>query len=391
LPQERPVKKNHRWLAVWTVFTLALLACRVGASPVGMPPTQAPSPIIFAPTLAAPLPADVMPNQDVLVGLYERVNPGIVAIRVLTEQGGGLGSGFVFDMDGYVVTNAHVVEGQTYLEVDFPNGLKVRGELVATDLDSDLAVIKVSVPADQLHPLALADSHLVRVGQTVVAIGNPFGLSGTMTVGIVSGVGRTLASLREAPGGAFFTAAGILQTDAAINPGNSGGPLLNLNGEVIGLNRAIRTDSFNQDGEPTNSGVGFAVSSNIIRRVVPGLIQNGAYDYPYIGVTCLSEITLLQQEALGLPQSIGAYVTSVTAGGPAEKAGLRKGERESSIGGLYAGGDLIIAVDGIEVRQFNDVISYMILHKSPGDTMQLTVLRDGKEVVEIQLTLEKRP
>jgi 2-alkenal reductase len=325
-----------------------------------------------------------------LTTIYEAVNPGVVSIRVLTELGDGLGSGFVFDKEGHIITNYHVVEGETDLEVDFPSGLKVRGEVIGLDPDSDLAVIKVDAPPEALYPLPLGDSDQVKVGQTVVAIGNPFGLSGTMTVGIVSGLGRTLESMRAAPGGNFFTAGGIIQTDAAINPGNSGGPLLNLNGEVIGVNRAIRTNNFTTEGEPTNSGIGFAIASNIVRRVVPVLISAGQIDYPYMGISSLPEVTLLQQEALGLPRATGAYVTNITPGSPAEKASLRAGQQSTSIDGLYAGGDLIIAVDGREIRQFNDLIGYLITYKSPGDTITLTVLREGAEI-QVQMTLDKRP
>jgi 2-alkenal reductase len=341
--------------------------------------------------LSAPIAPDVLSSREGLVALYERVNPGVVSIGVLTSDGGGQGSGFVIDMEGHIVTNYHVVAGETDLEIDFPSGFKVRGEVIGTDLDSDLAIIKVDAPADELHPLPLGDSDQVKVGQTVVAIGNPFGLNGTMTVGIVSGLGRTLASLRVAPTGSnFFTAAGIIQTDAAINPGNSGGPLLNLNGEVIGINRAIRTDATNDVGQPTNTGVGFAICSNIVRRVVPGLISEGHYDYPYLGITSLSELSLLQQEALDLPQSTGAYVTSITRGSPAEEAGLIGDRASASDITLRGGGDLIIAVDGRPVRTFNDLIEYLFMNKSPGDNIQLTVLRNGVETY-VDLTLGRRP
>ncbi len=285
------------------------------------------------PTLAVATPVTIPisasnPNltadQDLLVRLYDAVSPGVVLIQQVGETGSGLGSGFVYSPEGYVVTNYHVVEGATDLEVDFPSGYKTRGIVQATDLDSDLAVIKVDAPADQLRPLPLGDSDNVKVGQTVVAIGNPFGLNGTMTQGIISAKGRTMDSLRQTDDGNYYSTGDMLQTDASINPGNSGGPLLNLNGEVIGLNRAIRTTGTNSDGEPVNSGIGFAVSVNIIKRVVPVLIANGSYDYPYLGISTPpgGDLSLLEREELGLNTTSGAYLIEVIAGGPAAEAGL---------------------------------------------------------------------
>jgi len=330
-------------------------------------------------------------SQNDLVSLYQRVSPGVVSISVSTDQGNALGSGFVYDGQGHVVTNYHVIEGASDLEVDFPSGFKAHGKVVGTDLDSDVAVIKVdNVPADQLHPLPLGDSSKLQVGQTVIAIGNPFGLAGTMTTGIVSAMGRTLESMRQTPGGQLFSAGDLIQTDAAINPGNSGGPLLNTAGEVIGINRAIRTNNSIAGGEPSNSGIGFAVSINIVKRVVPVLLESGQYDYPYLGITSQEELTLADQEALGLPQATGAYVTEVVPGGPADKAGMRGGTNPTDVQGLNAGGDLIIAVDGRPVRVFGDLLSYLMNNKSPGEQVVLTILRDNQQK-EVTLTLEKRP
>ncbi len=316
-------------------------------------------------------------TQDLLVALYEKVNDGVVSIRVISDQGGAQGSGFVYDDAGHVITNYHVVEGAQKVEVDFLSGFKAFAEVIGTDLDSDLAVLKVDAPSDVFHPIPLGDSDALKVGQTVVAIGNPFGYSGTMTVGIISGKGRTLDSMREASGGGFFTTGDILQTDAAINPGNSGGPLLNLNGEVVGINRAIQTTNFTMDGTPTSSGVGFAVASNIVRRVVPSLISDGKYDYPYMGISALPEITLLTQQELGLPQAWGVYVSSVTPDSPAEAAGVQEE-------------DIIIALDDVEVHDFGEMISYLFKSKQPGDTVTLTVLRNGRSQ-ELTMTLAKRP
>lgn len=350
--------------------------------PVASP---SPSPVSVAQPLVVP---DLVNSQDVLIQLYERSSPGVVSIQVLTEQGGGLGSGFVIDNEGHIITNLHVVEGMTDLEVDFPSGYKVRAEVIGTDNDSDIAVLKVEAPEEELHPLTLGDSDQLKVGQTVVAIGNPYGLSGTMTSGVVSALGRTLDSLHEAPGGGIFAAGDIIQTDAAINPGNSGGPLLNLSGEVIGVNRAIRLNP--ENGQLANSGIGFAISINIVKRVTPSLIENGAYDYPYLGITSLPELSLLRQEALGLPVAIGAYVTTVTPGGPADEAGLRGASKPTSLPNLLGGGDLILAIDGHRILTFDDMISYLFKHNSPGDTITLAVLRDGREM-EVELTLGKRP
>jgi S1-C subfamily serine protease len=211
-----------------------------------------------------------------------------------------------------------------------------------------------------------------------------------MTTGIVSSLGRTLTSLRTAPGGNFFTAGDIIQTDAAINPGNSGGPLLNLNGEVIGVNRAIETYNINVEADPINSGIGFAIAINSVKRVVPSLISQGSYDYPYLGITSLSEINLLQQEALGLSQSNGAYVTSITPNSPADHAGLRGGNEETKIVNLYSGGDLIIAIDGRPIMTFSDLLTYLIQEKSPGDIVTFTILR-GEQEIQLELTLGKRP
>lgn len=396
------MKKSTKTLLLIAAFIATLLACQslsnLSLLPNNLSNTTQDTPLAqtslslpVSSGLASTPPApDLIALQDTLVNLYQKVNPGVVSIRVLTESGDGLGSGFVYDEQGHILTNYHVIEGQTDLEIDFPSGYKTRGKVIGTDTDSDLAVLKVEAPKEEIHPLPLGDSSQVKVGQTVAAIGNPFGLSGTMTLGIISAKGRTLESLREAPGGGRFTAGDILQTDAAINPGNSGGPLLNLNGEVIGINRAIRTLNFTLTEEPVNSGVGFAIAINIAKRVVPALISEGQYDYPYLGITSMNDIGLIEQEALGLPRSTGAYVISVTPNSPADKAGLRGGSKPTSISGLNAGGDLIIAIDGQPVRDFGELLSYLINYKSPGDVVKLTVLR-GEQELTFDLTLGKRP
>jgi 2-alkenal reductase len=266
----------------------------------------------------------------------------------------------------------------------------VRGEVIGTDTDSDLAVVKVDAPADELHPLPLGDSSTIKVGQTVVAIGSPFRFNGTMTTGIISSLGRTLSSLNEAPGGSFFTAGDIIQTDAAINPGNSGGPLLNLNGEVVGVNRAIETYNINSQEDPLNSGIGFAIAINTVKRVAPSLISEGSYAYPYLGISSLNEISLLQQEALDLPQATGVYVTNVTPNSPADRAGIRGGTTPTDFFNLFSGGDLIIAIDGRTTQTFSELLSYLMQEKSPEDTITFTILRNNQEL-EVDLILGKRP
>jgi 2-alkenal reductase len=388
-------KRLRLWLIVG-VMSLSILSCSLPGMLTSIEerngtdmaveevisPTEVPSMNFVIP--------DEMLLQDALVQLYETVSPGVVSIQVYSQASGSvLGSGFVIDKDGYIVTNYHVVEGASRVEVHFPNGLKVYGEVVSEDLDSDIALIKVDVSPDQLTPIPLGDSDQVRVGQSVVAIGNPYGLSGTMTVGIVSARGRTLDSIREAGAGTFFSAGDLIQTDATINPGNSGGPLLNLNGEVIGINRAIQT-SGNMTTSVSNTGIGFAVSSNILKTVLPTLKQGESYAYPYLGLSSLPTLTLAEAEILGISNTTGAYVLEVVPGGPADQAGLIAGTESTAIIGLNAGGDLITAVDGKEILEFSELLSYMMLNKHPGDEMVLSILRDGREIT-LTVVLGERP
>ena len=392
------MRKNFTVLIASFVLIVLTLACSLGPlenavsnnllEPTATAFSAAPTPTL---NLTPPVTGELSALDETLTSLYERVNPGVVYIQTVTASGGALGSGFVYDKGGHIITNYHVVEGAESVEVDFPSGLKLFGDVVATDGDTDLAIIKVDTNPDNLYPLALGDSEALKVGQTVVAIGNPFGLSGTMTLGIISAKGRVLSSVREVPGsGGYYSAGDILQTDASINPGNSGGPLLNLNGEVVGINRAIETSGVTLDGSAVNSGIGYAISINIVKRVVPELIAKGFYDYLYLGITPIDELNLTMMDALGIQYPNGAYVLQVAKGGPAEKAGIRGGTTQTSISGLLSGGDLIIGMDGIPVNNFSDLISYMINHKSPGDKMVLTIMRDNKQM-EVTITLEKRP
>jgi len=373
-----------RVLVMISILILASLACQTSGLPALPQPTVAPVSTVSAPVLpAAP---DPVQSDNALVALYAQVLPGVVSINT----GSALGSGFVFDGDGHIITNQHVVEGSTDVEVDFASGYQAHGTVIGSDLDADIAVVKVDAPAEEIHPLAIGDSGKLLVGQTVVAIGNPFGLNGTMTVGIVSALGRTQFAHATAEG-SIFSNADIIQTDAAINPGNSGGPLFNMAGEVVGVNQSIRTENIDQTtGNAVNSGVGFSISINLVKRVANGLIQNGKYEYPYMGISSpRRDLSLAEIEALGLTTYTGAYVTSVTPGSPADKAGIHAGDQPTSVD-LNAGGDIITAIDAVPVATFDDLLSYLLSNKSPGDTVVLTVLRDGQSM-EFTLTLDKRP
>ena len=365
---------------VVVVLTATMLACQFS----GLVPTGIPMP---TPTVSAALPssaqsADVTNNQDKLVALYQAVSPGVVTVQTTT----GLGSGWIYSSDGYVVTNAHVVGTETKVEVDFPTGTKVFGNVVGADQNSDLAVIKVTVSADQLHPLSLGDSDNLKVGQTVAAIGDPELLLGSMTTGIISALGRSQPSSVQATSGGNYATGDIIQTDALLNHGNSGGPLLNLDGQVVGVNWAIQVDA--QSG--ASSGIGYAISVNTVKRVIPQLIQTGKFAYPYLGISTQDNLPLDVINTLGLKNTTGAYVMTVVSNGPADKAGLRAGTTATSIPNLSSGGDLIVGVDGKPVLVFDDLMRYLILHKSPGDTVTLTVLR-GDQKVDVKLTLGARP
>lgn len=313
------------------------------------------------------------PLENSLVDVYRNVNDAVVFIQVPPL---GSGSGFYYG-DGYIVTNNHVVDGGTQYEVVFANGERRRGELAGKDADSDLAVLRVDdVPAG-IEPLPLDDEG-IQVGQFVVAIGNPFGEQGSMSFGIVSGLGRSLRSQR-AESGNTYSLPQVIQTDAPINPGNSGGPLLDLEGEVVGVNSAIATTT------GVGSGVGFSIPVAAVRQIVPSLIANGSYTYPYMGAGFTSELSLQGQEALGLPDSRGVYVTNIVSGSPAERAGLIAADPQSGLGG-----DLIVALDGVPVADFSDLNSYLVFNTQIGDTIVMRVWRSG-ELIEVPLTLGARP
>jgi 2-alkenal reductase len=321
-----------------------------------------------------------------LVGLYARSNPSVVNVTVYGSRDGqvgilGQGSGFVYDDLGRIVTNAHVVRNEDLVEVTFYEGTTLPAEILGLDPQSDLAVLEVeSVPAG-VAALPLGEMSELAVGQTVVAIGNPFGLDGTLTRGIISGLGRTIPSLTS------FSIPEAIQTDAAINPGNSGGPLLDLHGHVVGVNAQIETDGFSR----TNIGVGFAIPVNIVRRVVPELISEGTFEWAWLGIAGRSLIPTLV-EAMDLPGRRGAYVAEVTPGGPADRAGLQGAQDTRLVNGrpIKVGGDVIMAIDGNSVASFEDLLIYIALEADPGQEVSLTVWRDGGEQ-EIPVRLGKRP
>jgi len=355
---------------------------------------------------AIPLPADASPAEKVASDVYRKVSPSVVYIQV--QQSGSSsgvtprsqipgipgfpnqppsgvqvasGSGFVLDKEGHIVTNYHVVDGATSVEVTFIDGTTVHAKVVGTDPSSDLAVVQADVKSSLLQPVDLGDSTTLVVGEQVFALGNPFGLDWTMTSGIVSAVGRTIQS-----GTSNYSIPEVIQTDAAINPGNSGGPLLDRNGRVIGVNAQIVSQS------NSSSGVGFAIPASIVKRVVPALIKNGRYSYAWLGITGTS-LTLDLNEAMNLsPNQRGAIVEDVTQGGPAAKAGVQAGQGQATINGsqIATGGDIIIAVDGQPVTGMDDVIDYLFNNKQPGDKMTLMVLRNGQQK-DIQVTLGERP
>jgi len=380
-----------------------------------------PFPLPTLQPIATPVSGQLIAQADaeelLLENLYERVNPSVVNILVILGESSfehppipgeenqepgalptppseqfspffspqGQGSGFVISKEGYIVTNNHVVEEAAKVIVTFYDGAQLEAEIIGVDPDSDLAVIKVDAPPESLLPAAWGDSGKVKVGQRATAIGNPFGLEGTLTTGIVSALGRSLPALNR------FRIPEIIQTDAAVNPGNSGGPLLNSAGEVIGVISAIVPRQVGA-GERSFLGVGFAIPANLAQKVVPTLIESGHFAHPWIGISG-NGVTPEIAEAMGLEEIKGALVISVLPGSPASKARLRGGAQEFPMpeGGLVQiGGDVIIGIEDEEIKDFDDLISFLSRRGNVGDTITLAVIRDGK-VKEIELTLEARP
>lgn len=338
-----------------------------------------PSPSIVGEVTPLPVKKDLL-----LTEIFERSEEGVVRVNVVKEQEilgiNGIGSGFVFDTNGHIITNAHVVENADEINVTFLDGRSYKAKIIGADPFTDLAVIKVEAIPSLLQPLPLGDSSNLKVGMEVVAIGNPFGLSGSMTSGIVSQLGRLLPSQDTG-----FSIPDVIQTDAAINPGNSGGPLLNLKAEVIGINTAIQSAT----GEFT--GVGFAIPSKTISKIVPDLIDKGEHRHPWVGISG-RDIDPNLAEILNLPDARGFLVITIIEGSPADIAGLRGTSETKQVDGKeYAvGGDIILSVDGITVRKIDDILIHLQREKRVGDEMLLEILRDGVKT-NIVVKLEERP
>lgn len=355
----------------------------------------------------APVVIDIQPGSDpepdILRAVYRKVNPGVVKVINLSSTNlgpqtdellpQGQGSGFIWDANGLIVTNAHVVEGAREVQIVFSDDRTASGDVLGADANSDLAVIEIDPSGLDLVPVERANIDDIQVGDRAIAIGAPFDFAGSMTVGTVSGLGRSISSLNSS-----YTIPEVIQTDAPINPGNSGGPLLTSNGQVMGINAQIRSDG----GVRANSGVGFAIPIYIAERVVPALVQNGKYAHPFIGISGRT-YSPEWAEALGFPANVkGAYVLEAISDFPAAKAGLRGGDRDTDIVSgmnfvtgepayLKSGGDLIVGINDRPVERFDDLLIYLFRFASPGDTVQLSVMRpDGSETV-IPVELGVRP
>lgn len=336
--------------------------------------------------------------EDVFVNIYERVSPSVVNIEVVDERSStdaidSSGSGFVYDLQGHIITNAHVVLDAREILVTFPNGTVSQGVVVGTDEFSDLAVIRVEVGPGVLLPVAFGDSLGIRVGEYIVAIGSPFGLENSMTTGIISATGRSLSSQRliNPLTEQIYNNPSIIQIDAAVNPGNSGGPILNLQGEVVGVATAIRSDT------GVFQGVAYAVPVNTVLRVVPQLIENGSAVYPWLGVQAAPtdeaglSMPVLAAE-YGLATNRGVLITGVLDGSPAFQAGLQGGSEVVVFRGrqFSLGGDIIVAIDGENINDLDELLTYLVERTSPGEAVVLTVIR-GEQTLAVPLTLGVRP
>lgn len=323
-------------------------------------------------------------NLSAPEAVFNKLNPSLVSITSIGNRSvpfgsSSQGSGFFYNKRGHIVTNYHVVEGSNVIRVTLPSGEVVRADLIGGDPYTDLAVLKVDVDPDKLDPVTIGDSDSLRVGQPVLAIGNPFGLSGSMSSGIISQLGRRLRTQQQ------FSTPDAIQIDAAINPGNSGGPLANFDGEVIGVTTAIQstTGSF--------VGIGFAIPSNSVKRIVPDLIENGVYKHPWIGVEGVDVSPKISEE-MKLDQAKGFLVTDVVEGSPADKAGIKSGNNTAQIYGreIDLGGDVIIGIGDRKVRKVDNILMFLAQETQVGDVIHLTVIRDNRER-NIKLKLDERP
>lgn len=336
--------------------------------------------------------AQVDSEEQIFINIYQRVSPAVVNIDISQQSGTSLsdlgsGSGFVIDSDGHIVTNQHVVSEADQIRVTFANGAIRPAKLVGTDPFADLAVIRVDELPEGVAPVEMGDSDHLLVGQRVIAIGNPFGLTGTMTIGIVSALGRTLPSSQANSSIGAFSNPEIIQTDAAINPGNSGGPLLDSRGRVIGVNTAIRSET------GLNSGIGFAVPVNTVKRSVEQILESGEVSYAYLGISASTNFTVSEVAGvLGLSVTEGVLITDVAPGSAAARAGLRGGNRTIEIRSIpvTVGGDIITEIDGEPMHEFDDLLSYLVSHTRAGDRITLTIFRDG-EFFDVEVVLDERP
>ncbi len=388
--------KIHWRLILALLFVLGIgVACAI---PAAVLPSPTPAPTIPptatpAPPVLPTVPAEAFNALEAQIeAVYAQAAPAVVNItsRIITYDifmqpipQEGTGSGFLYDNQGHIITNYHVVENAESVVVTLADGRSFPAEIVGVDPSSDLAVIRI--PAEDLPaPLPLADSSQLRVGQFVIAIGSPFGQVGTMTLGVISALGRVIQS----PDGRFIGEA--IQTDAAINPGNSGGPLLDLQGRVIGVNSQIISPS------QASAGIGFAVSSNTVRRVVPHLIAEGRYPHPWLGVEVLSLtpewVQALRRIGMEMPVEKGLLVLSVVRGGPADRAGIRGGNQIARIGGyrIPVGGDIITAINGHPVPTLQELNVYLDAQTRVGETVEVTLFRGGREM-KVNVTLTERP
>jgi S1-C subfamily serine protease len=323
-------------------------------------------------------------SQLSLADLFAKSDDGVVKIIVRKSNDSSterdIGSGIVYDTSGHIITNNHVVERAQKINVLFHDGKSYTANIVGIDPYADLAVVKVSADSSVLDPLPLGNSADLRIGDEVAAIGNPFGLSGSMTQGIISQLGRLLN-----PPDSSFSIPNVIQTDTPINPGNSGGPLLNMQGEVIGITTAI------QSGTGEFSGVGFAIPSNTMKKIIPVLIHTGHYKHPWLGISGIS-IDPDLASILKLPVSSGFMIEGVVPKSPADIAGLRGYKENKTIDGTKyeIGGDIVTGVDGKPIKQIEDILNYLQDNKTVGDKITLEIIRDGKKM-DLSLTLQERP